>query len=69
MPVLVLDASVALGFLLPDEASPAADEILSQVTSGAAVPGTWPALPLATFDKALRRAAEAAGAALLNPPA
>lgn len=43
LPVLVLDASVALGFLLPDEASPAADEVLSQVTAGGAVaPGTWP---------------------------
>ena len=131
---------MAISFLLPDEASRSADEILSRVTrAGAIVPGTWPVevgnslliqnrrgrltteavdaslarlaaldieidleiigigwrqsmplavrhrltlydsvylelairrnLPLATFDKALRRAAEAEHVALANPPA
>ena len=140
LPALVLDASVAVGFLLPDEAPRAAREVLSRISrDGALVPATWPvevgnslliqnrrgrltmyavdaglarltaleievdletsdggwrraiplairhhltlydavylelalraALPLATFDKALRRAAEAAGVPLANPPA
>ena len=40
---LVLDASLALAWALPDEGSTYSDEVLGQVAaSGALVPGLWP---------------------------
>lgn len=41
--VLVLDASLALSWALPDEASTYSDTVLAKVAaSGALVPGLWP---------------------------
>lgn len=41
--VLVLDASLALSWALPDEASTYSDAVLAKVAaSGALVPGLWP---------------------------
>lgn len=39
--MLVLDASVALAWIFPDEQDPMADSVLERIGDGAAVPSVW----------------------------
>lgn len=60
--MFVLDGSVALAMLLPDEHSAEVDALADRFAEGAAaVPAIWPleVLPLATVDASLRKACAA----------
>ncbi len=66
---LVVDASVALAWALPDESSAYADAVLAVAErEGLRVPELWARerLTLATLDTAMRKAAEQSGVTIFR---